>query len=198
MPMVVPLVSRVWVSRRSVSMSARNCWRSRHGELRATGQYTGEVFKQIHFIKRAQQLGLARTKKERSQKHQNFSQVPTWTLLGARRADEAYERIRRAIATIMEHNRGSSDPNGRWYITQTLLRELTGAHPRFIRLVLDANADLIKAHHQELGILAAQNRTPAPKPEPISKALSIAEHPTDFSCLEEIALPALSASEAVD
>jgi hypothetical protein len=143
------------------------------------------------------QLGLARTKLERSQKHQDFSKVPTSTLLGARRADEAYERIRRAIATIMEHNRGSSDPNGRWYITQTLLRELTGAHPRFIRPVLDANADLIKAHHEELGILAAHNRTPAPKPEPISKALSIAENPADLSCLEEIALPVLDTSEPV-
>jgi hypothetical protein len=56
--------------------------------------------------------------------------------------------------------------------------------------VLDANAELIEAHHQQLGIVPAQNRTPAPKPEPISKAMSIAEDPATLSCLGEIALPA--------
>jgi hypothetical protein len=135
------------------------------------------------------QLGLARTRKQREQQHQDFSQVPTSTLLGARRADEAYERIRRAIATIIEYNRESLDANGRWYITQTLLRELTGAHPRFIRPVLDANAELIEEHHQQLGILPAHNRTPAPKPEPVSKAIRIVEDPAMLVCLGEIALP---------
>jgi hypothetical protein len=142
-------------------------------------------------------IGLAKVKKEREQERPDFSQVPTSELLKTRRQPEAYERIRRAIATIMEHNRQRSDPNERWYISQTLLRDFTGAHPRFIKPVLDANAALLERHHQHFGILPAHNRTPAPKLEPIAKVLSIAEHPADLSVLDEIVLPAFSEGEEV-
>ncbi len=135
------------------------------------------------------QIGLAKTRKEREQQRPDFSQVPTSDLLKTRRLPEAYERIRRAIATLIEHNRHTDDPNQRWYITQTLLREFTGAHPRFIKPVLDANAALITRHHQHFGILPAHNRTPAPKPQSIAKTLTIAEHPADLPALDEITLP---------
>jgi hypothetical protein len=90
-----------------------------------------------------------------------------------------------------------SDNNDRWYITQTLLRDWTGAHPRFIRPVLDANAELIKRHHEHFGILAAHNRTPAPKPKTINEVLHIAETTAEIPVLDEIALPA-SLDESVE
>jgi hypothetical protein len=145
------------------------------------------------------QIGLAKTRKERELQRPDFSQVPTSDLLKTRRLPEAYERIRRAIATLIEHNRHTDDPNQRWYITQTLLREFTGAHPRFIKPVLDANAALIQRHHQHFGILPAHNRTPAPKPQSIAKTLTIAEHPADLPVLDEIALPSFDeASSTAD
>jgi hypothetical protein len=141
------------------------------------------------------QLGLARVKKERETQLADFKSVPTSDLLKTRRLPEAYERIRRAIATIIEHNRRCADPNQCWYITQTLLRDLTGAHPRFIRPVLDANADLIERHHQSLGILSARNRT---KPIPITHMLCIAETVAELPSLSEIALPPLDASSPLE
>lgn len=136
-------------------------------------------------------IGLAKKKEERESTRPDFSTVPTSELLKTRRLPEAYERLRRAIATIIEYNRGTDDANARWFITQTLLRDFTGAHPRFIKPVLDANAALIERHHQHFGILSAHNRTPVPKSKPIAQTLVIAEHPADLPVLDEIVFPPL-------
>lgn len=142
------------------------------------------------------QIGLARTKKEREQKSQpDFSQVRTTDLLKTRRAPEAIERIRRAIATLIEYNRCCDDPLQRWFITQTLLREFTGAHPRFIKPVLQANESLIKRHHEHFGVTAAHNRTPIPKARGIKEtSLRIAETVAELPVLDEIVLPSLDAA----
>jgi hypothetical protein len=143
-------------------------------------------------------LNMGRFKKERETKPPDFSTVPTSKLLATRRLPETYERIRRAIATIIEHNRRCSENNERWYITQTLLRQFTGAHPRYIQPVLEANAELIKRHHEHFGIVSAHNRTPAPKPVPIEKSLTIAETVAEIPALSEIVLPSLEESVEAD
>jgi hypothetical protein len=141
------------------------------------------------------QIGLARTKKEREQKSQpDFSQVPTTDLLKTRRAPEAIERIRRAIATLIEYNKSCDDQLQRWFITQTLLRDFTGAHPRFIKPVLNANAALIKQHHEDFGITSAHNRTPIPKSKGIKEtSLRIAETVAELPVLNKIVWPSLDA-----
>lgn len=145
-------------------------------------------------------IGLARMKKERETKpKQDFTQVPTADLLKARRAPEAIERIRRAIATLIEYNRHCDDPLQRWYITQTLLRDFIGAHPRFIKPVLEANEKLIQRHHEHFGITSAHNRTPIPKSEPIKATkLRIAEKVAELSVLDEVALPSLDVSSGCE
>lgn len=135
-------------------------------------------------------INLAGKLAERQKKAPDFSQTPTSHLLKTRRPEEAVERLRRAIATIIQYNRGCSDPNARWFITQTLLRQFTGAHPDYIKPVLKANEALLEKHHAHFAITSAHNRVPAPKPKPIQESgLQIPENPADIPVLSDIRLP---------
>lgn len=138
------------------------------------------------------QIGLAKSRKEREKV--DLSSVPLSKITNTRRPDAAYERIRRAIATIIDYNRGCADPNGFWFLNVSLLREYTGANPDFIRPVLQANAELLQRHHEHFHIIAAHNRTPTHRATPITKdpALVIPDDPTLIKSLCEIVLPVLS------
>ncbi len=140
------------------------------------------------------QIGLAKNRLAREKA--DLTSVPLSKISQTRRPEAAYERIRRAIATIVDYNRGCSDPNGFWYINVSLIREYTGASPDFIRPVLQANAELLQRHHEHFHIIAAHNRTPTHRATPITKdpALVIPEDPTQIQSLSEIALPVLSDS----
>jgi hypothetical protein len=140
------------------------------------------------------QIGLAKHRLAREKA--DLTSVPLSKISNTRRPEAAYERIRRAIATIIDYNRGCSDPNGFWYINVSLIREYTGASPDFIRPVLQANAELLQRHHEHFHIIAAHNRTPTHRATPITKdpALVIPEDPTQIQSLSEIALPVLSDS----
>jgi telomere resolvase len=140
------------------------------------------------------QIGLAKHRLAREKA--DLTSVPLSKISNTRRPEAAYERIRRAIATIVDYNRGCSDPNGFWYINVSLIREYTGASPDFIRPVLQANAELLQRHHEHFHIIAAHNRTPTHRATPITKdpALVIPEDPTQIQSLSEIALPVLSDS----
>ncbi len=140
------------------------------------------------------QIGLAKNRLAREKA--DLRSVPLSKISNTRRPEAAYERIRRAIACIIDYNRGCSDPNGFWYINVSLIREYTGASPDFIRPVLQANAELLQRHHEHFHIIAAHNRTPMHRATPITQdpALVIPEDPTQIQCLSEIALPVLSDS----
>ncbi|EFH80761.1 protelomerase family protein [Ktedonobacter racemifer] len=135
------------------------------------------------------QIGLARNRKERVA--QDLSKVPTSKILRTHRPEEARERIRRAIGTLIDYNRRCEDPNGFWYINASLLREYTGASLAYVSPFLQANADLLARHHEHYGIVPAHNRTPVHKATPISKdpALVIPENPADIKSLSDIAMP---------
>ncbi|MGH9437687.1 MAG: hypothetical protein ACRD22_07275 [Terriglobia bacterium] len=137
------------------------------------------------------QIGLVKSRHEREKA--DLSQTPLSKILHTRRPEAAYERLRRAIGTIIDYNRRCNDPNGFWFINSSLLREYTGASLDFIKPVLDANAELIQRHHEHFQIMAAHNRTPTHRMTPITKdpALLMAEDPTEIGCLSEIALPPL-------
>ena len=140
------------------------------------------------------QIGLAKNRLAREKA--DLSSMPLSKISNTRRPEAAYERIRRAIATIIDYNRGCSDPNGFWFINVSLIREYTGASPDFIRPVLQANAELLQRHHEHFHIIAAHNRTPMHRATPITKdpALVIPDDPTQIQSLSEIALPVLSDS----
>ena len=137
------------------------------------------------------QIGLAKNRKEREKA--DLSSVSLSKISNTRRPEAAYERIRRAIATIIDYNRGCSDPNGFWFINVSLIREYTGASPDFIRPVLACNAELLQRHHEHFKIIAAHNRTPTHRATSITKdpALVIPDDPTQIQCLSEVALPVL-------
>ena len=135
------------------------------------------------------QIGLAKNRKERVA--QDLSTVPTSKILHTHRPEEARERIRRAIATIIDYNRRCSDPNGFWFINASLLREYTGASLAYITPFLQANEAVLARHHEHHHIQPAHNRTPVHKATPISKdpALVLPENPADIKSLSDIVLP---------
>jgi hypothetical protein len=59
--------------------------------------------------------------------------------------------------------------------------------------VLEANAELLKRHHEQFQIIPAHNRTPAHRATLISKdpALVIADDPAQIQSLREILAPNL-------
>jgi hypothetical protein len=117
----------------------------------------------------------------------DFAEVPTSKLEGIRRAPEAYERLRRAIATLVDYNLGVADPNLLWYINQKLLRDLTGAAPEFINRVLVANQDYLEQHHQTLSITPAHNRIPTKKV--LKEVIQIPEWSASLVSLGELVVP---------
>jgi hypothetical protein len=135
-------------------------------------------------------VNLASKLAERQKNTVDFSKTLTSSLQGVRRPEETVERLRRAIATIIQHNRESADPNARWFINQALLRQYTGSHPDFIKPLLEANEELLTTHHAHFGITSAHNRVPAPKQKPIQESgLMIPDNPADIPVLADIRLP---------
>lgn len=131
-------------------------------------------------------VSFSKSMQEKQNTH-DFVEVPTSKLEGIRRAPEAYERLRRAIATLVDYNRGVADPNLLWYINQKLLRDLTGAAPEFINRVLVANQDYLEQHHQTLSITPAHNRIPTKKA--LKEVIQIPEWSASLVSLGELAVP---------
>lgn len=141
------------------------------------------------------QIGLQKSREKRESI--DLSQARLSTFWGSRRPEAALERTRRAVATVIDFNRKCTDPNGYWFINVSLIREMTKSSPNYIRPVLEANAELLKRHHEHFKIEVDHNTTPAHKAKPISQdpALIIPDDPADLKSLSDLKLPALSASE---
>ena len=117
----------------------------------------------------------------------DFANVPTSKLERIRRAPEAYERLRRAIATLVDYNLGVSDPNLFWYVNQKVLRDLTGAAPEFINRVLRSNQEYLQQHHRTLAITPAHNRIPTKNP--LKEIIQVPEWPVILVSLSDLVVP---------
>ena len=131
-------------------------------------------------------VSFSKSMQEKQNMH-DFAAVPTSKLERIRRAPEAYERLRRAIATLVDYNLEVSDPNLLWYVNQKVLRDLTGAAPEFINRVLVANQEYLEQHHRALSITPAHNRIPTKKA--LKDVIQIPEWPATLMSLNDLGVP---------
>lgn len=165
--------------------------------MQACGQESFLAFLEQALVRESNtQIGLAESRKKREA--EDVAGLPWSAIKGSRRPEASYERIRRAIGTILDYNRQCQDPNGYWYINVNLLRDYIGASPTFITPVLKANQELLARHHEHFKITRSHNQTPAHKATPISRdpALAIPEEPTAIKSLSEVVVPSPSVEEA--
>lgn len=157
--------------------------------MQAAGQESFVAYLKQALVRESNtQIGLAKSRKERE--GEDVTKLPWSRIKGLRRPDASCERIRRAIGTIIDYNRGCADPNGFWFINVNVLRDYIGASPTFITPVLKANEALLKRHHEHFRITRAQNSVPVPKAKALSlEVLPIPDDPTCIKSLGEIVLP---------
>jgi integrase len=130
-------------------------------------------------------VNLAKT--VQAKRDQELETVPTSQLEHVRRAPEANERLRRAIATIVDFNEQCPDPTQLWFVNQKVLRDLTGAAPAYINRMLEANQEYLRQHHTRLGITAAHNRLVCKRS--IREVLALAEDPSTLMSLPALITP---------
>ena len=121
------------------------------------------------------------------QRDKGLETVPTSQLEHVRRAPEANERLRRAIATIVDFNDRCTDPNQLWFLNQKLLRDFTGSAPDYINRMLEANNEYLVQHHERLGITPAHNRIPTKRS--IREVLALPENPSALVSLRVLVAP---------
>jgi hypothetical protein len=98
-------------------------------------------------------------------RQEHYQQLDFTTLsleqLKAMRIPEATtERIRRAVAAIMQHNRDAQHDLDRWFIRAKEIKELVGGRGELIRAYLQDHQVEIEQHHQEFGLNEKYNNKP--------------------------------------
>jgi hypothetical protein len=98
-------------------------------------------------------------------RQEHYQQLDFTTLsleqLKAMRIPEATtERIRRAVAAIMQHNREAQHDLDRWFIRAKEIKELVGGRGELIRAYLQDHQPEIEQHHQEFGLNEKYNNKP--------------------------------------
>jgi hypothetical protein len=166
--------------------------------MQAAGQESFVAYLKQALVRESKtQIGLAKSRKERED--EDITKLPWSSIKGLRRPEASAERIRRAIANIIDHNRECADHNGFWFINVNLLREYIGASPTFITPILKANEALLKRHHEHFHITRAHNSVPVPKEKPLSlEVLPIPNDPALIKSLGEIVLPGQEEGQAAE
>ncbi len=98
-------------------------------------------------------------------RQEHYQQLDFTTLsleqLKAMRIPEATtERIRRAVAAIMQHNREAQHDLDRWFIRAKEIKELVGGRGEMIAAYLKEHQQEIALHHQEFGLNEKYNNKP--------------------------------------
>ncbi len=98
-------------------------------------------------------------------RQEHYQQLDFTTLsleqLKAMRIPEATtERIRRAVAAIMQHNREAQHDLDRWFIRAKEIKELVGGRGELIAAYLKEHQAEIAQHHQEFGLNEKYNNKP--------------------------------------
>jgi hypothetical protein len=100
-----------------------------------------------------------------AKRQEHYQQLDFTTLsleqLKAMRIPEATtERIRRAVAAIMQHNREAQHDLDRWFIRAKEIKELVGGRGELIAAYLKGHQTEIAQHHQEFGLNEKYNNKP--------------------------------------
>jgi hypothetical protein len=97
----------------------------------------------------------------------DFTQLSLAQLKAMRIPEATTERIRRAVAAIMEHNRQAQHDLDRWFIRAKEIKELVGGRGELIAAYLKEHQQEIAQHHQEFGLNEKYNNKPFPVTEAI-------------------------------
>jgi hypothetical protein len=97
----------------------------------------------------------------------DFTQLSLAQLKAMRIPEATTERIRRAVAAIMQHNRQAQHDLDRWFIRAKEIKELVGGRGELIAAYLKEHQDEIAQHHQEFGLNEKYNNKPFPVTEAI-------------------------------
>jgi len=103
----------------------------------------------------------------------DYQMVPYSRLVGIHTPAALRERWRRAIWTIMMHNRACKRSEDRWYINVWIVAALAGGPFLALARYLEERRADLERHHQVYEIHPNRNR----KPDAITASLSIAEDP---------------------
>jgi hypothetical protein len=104
----------------------------------------------------------------------DFTQLSLAQLKAMRIPEATTERIRRAVAAIMEHNRQAQHDLDRWFIRAKEIKELVGGRGELIAAYLKEHQAEIAQHHQEFGLNEKYNTTPFP----VTEAIRLEDVPT--------------------
>ncbi len=104
----------------------------------------------------------------------DFTQLSLAQLKAMRIPEATTERIRRAVAAIMEHNRQAQHDLDRWFIRAKEIKELVGGRGELIAAYLKEHQAEIAQHHQEFGLNEKYNT----KPFPVTEAIRLEDVPT--------------------
>jgi hypothetical protein len=108
------------------------------------------------------------TRQERYKK-MDFTTLTLAELKALRIPEATTERIRRAVAAIMQYNQVATHELDRWFIRAKEIKELVGGRGELIAEYLKLHQEEIAAHHQTFGLTEKYNT----KPYPITHAIHL-------------------------
>jgi hypothetical protein len=104
----------------------------------------------------------------------DFTRLSLEQLKAMRIPEATTERIRRAVAAIMQHNRQAQHDLDRWFIRAKEIKELVGGRGELIAAYLKEHQQGIAQHHQEFGLNEKYNN----KPFPVTEAIRLEDVPS--------------------
>jgi hypothetical protein len=104
----------------------------------------------------------------------DFTRLSLEQLKAMRIPEATTERIRRAVAAIMQHNRQAQHDLDRWFIRAKEIKELVGGRGELIAAYLKEHQQEIAQHHQEFGLTDKYNN----KPFPVTEAIRLEDVPS--------------------
>jgi hypothetical protein len=104
----------------------------------------------------------------------DFTRLSLAQLKAMRIPEATTERIRRAVAAIMQHNRQAQHDLDRWFIRAKEIKELVGGRGELIAAYLKEHQAEIAQHHQEFGLNEKYNN----KPFPVTEAIRLEDVPS--------------------
>ena len=107
-------------------------------------------------------------KRQENYQQKDFSQLTLEQLKALRIPEATNERVRRAVAAMMQYNREAKHPMDRWYIRAKEIKELVGGRGEIIAAYLKEHQAEIAQHHKEFELTERYNLKPFPVTEKIA------------------------------
>jgi len=124
----------------------------------------GEDQKPVAYLREllAKQVNYKQGPVKRQEHYQktDFSQLTLEQLKALRIPEATNERVRRAVAAMMQYNREAKHPMDRWYIRAKEIKELVGGRGEIIAAYLREHQAEIEAHHKEFELTERYNLKP--------------------------------------